>query len=173
MLVDIIVEQIWRQKEHEIDHFTVKLRMTQVLDHGRHCIHCSATAGLPLVLDHGGNFDGDPISNSQAALLHQLLRHGPVVKDCVTKLDQLARLLQLDRILRVGQNGQWTIIIIKVSRIGMAYLVKEHGNNPAPLVENLTKLHVENVMGKNTRHWPYHHLIKARLHNLPILTQQY
>ena len=46
----------------------------------------------------------------------------------------------------------------------MARLVKEHGNNPASLLEEIAKFHVENVMGENTRHWPYHHLFRTRFH---------
>ena len=56
--------------------------------------------GTSLVLDHGGNFDADPIGDCEAALLDKLLRHGFVLEHCVTELDQLAGLLQLDRILR-------------------------------------------------------------------------
>ena len=49
--------------------------------------------------------------------------------------------------------------------------MEEHGDNPAPLVENLAEFHVENVMGKNTRDWPNHDLINTRLNNIPIPTQ--
>ena len=56
---------------------------------------------LALVFDHGGNFDGDPVSDDKAALLHQLLRHGPLLKHCIAKLHQLAGVFHLNRILRV------------------------------------------------------------------------